>query len=384
MVSAEDHHYVKQMLENPNLTPHSKTQYLSSLRTLQKACRDKPLETMLERPDALLHVIRRKWSSTATRKAKITAVLALLKHVDGLQTKYAVCVKMLNEIRAKLNNKIEEKVMSGEPSKRERENMVPWSDVVDAFNILLKQQGTACMTDQCLVLAMYVLMEPLRADFGEIKLFSANKPPTESEKKELNFMVLGPGNAGTLVLNTYKTKSSYGAFQRDLPSNLVKCIRRSLKAKPRVYLFEQMNCEGHKPYPRNSYTNFANRMIRSIFEPKKMSISLLRHSFISSIDFNEATAAQLSKVASNMAHSVAMQQSYRRKTAEESEEEEEDPSEEKKHSKRKGRSNSPIRAEVNCSGIVAMRQPAPAPVVAHDQPATHSPPTESKERVYFV
>jgi hypothetical protein len=42
-------------------------------------------------------------------------------------------------------------------------------------------------------------------------------------------------------------------------------------------------------------------------------VSLLRHSFISSTDFNEATPKELIQKAKNMTHSLLMQQMYRRR-----------------------------------------------------------------------
>jgi integrase len=142
-------------------------------------------------------------------------------------------------------------------------------------------------------------MEPVRADYGNVALVDRPLPGG-------NYIVMP---THTLVLNEYKTKTKYGTFHRNVPQELMDIIRLSLQRHPRQYLFVD---ESGRPYElQNSYTKFANRLLKNIFG-KSVTISLLRHSFISGIDFNRTTPAQLMEISHNMMHSMVMQQLYRR------------------------------------------------------------------------
>jgi hypothetical protein len=65
-----------------------------------------------------------------------------------------------------------------------------------------------------------------------------------------------------------------------------------------------------KPYKENSYNRWVNRTLQKLFN-KPLTISLIRHSYINSLDFNKMTIVQKEMIAKDMAHTVNTQDRYR-------------------------------------------------------------------------
>ena len=87
-------------------------------------------------------------------------------------------------------------------------------------------------------------------------------------------------------------------------------IKESLKLQPRKYLFIQKNGE---PYDKpNTFNRWANRKLKSLFGKKNISLSTLRHIYITRRDLKleEKSGLERSKVANVMGHSVGTQQNY--------------------------------------------------------------------------
>jgi hypothetical protein len=242
-----------------------------------------------------------------------------------------------------LDKQAQAPILEGQASERELLNWVPWKNVLKAEKKLRKTQYGS---DTHLLLAMYTHIEPARADYGNIKVFVEDKPESPYTG---NYMVLRSKKESYLVLNEYKTKKALGEFNRPLPHALVKIIVHNMTANPRTHLF--VKCDGHPYEKKNSFDKYANRVLYSIFD-KHFTISLLRHSFISGLDFNGTTPGQLLGHAKNMMHSAGQQQLYRRMIPEttvvlheddEEEEEEKGPSPEEQRVPRPDRPSRPSR-----------------------------------------
>lgn len=304
-----------------DIAPKTKESYLSSLRTLRQIMRgrgggeeeggDGPgLEWIACNPHEVLRRIVRTYSNAGTRRRLVAAVRGLFKYGGDLKERRPECHARWGRALEKLDAAQRERQLSAEPSKRERDNWVAWPRV-------LEKERQLAATDfggfDHLLLAMYCLIEPLRQNFGRVRIYRAAPPEAPSGENE-NHLVLTPGGRGTLVLTDYKTSKKYGTFKRDLPPELVAVIEKSLERFPRKYLF--VDVEGNPYVHQNSFAKFSNRTLKKLFK-KNFTVSLVRHSFISGLDFNEEVPAALFQKAKNMTHSIGMQQHYRRKVPEE-------------------------------------------------------------------
>lgn len=302
-----------------DIAPKTKESYLSSLRTLRQIMRgrgggeeseaegDGPgLEWIACNPHDVLRRIVRTYSNAGTRRRLVAAVRGLFKYGGDLKERRPECHARWGRALEKLDAAQRERQLSAEPSKRERDNWVAWPRV-------LEKERQLAATDfggfDHLLLAMYCLIEPLRQNFGRVRIYRAAPAEASSGENE-NHLVLTPGGRGTLVLADYKTSKKYGTFRRDLPPELVAVIEKSLERFPRRYLF--VDVEGNPYVHQNSFAKFSNRTLKKLFK-KNFTVSLVRHSFISGLDFNEEVPAALFQKAKNMTHSIGMQQHYRRK-----------------------------------------------------------------------
>lgn len=292
------------ILNAPALSESSKTQYLEKLATLTRLV-GKPVEYLVDNPSHVIAVISRRYPCPLTQRAFVASVKALFHHNGDLKVTKASQYQEYTEHQNKMSQTITERYMAAEPSEKERKNWVPWEDV------LAKEKELAIVeyaSDDHLLLAMYCLIEPLRQDYGALKILVDKEPPEDAVGNYL--AIARDGSWGKLILNKYKTAKKYGTYSRTLPPELLRIIKTNLIAHPRAYLFVD---DRGRPYHKvNSFTKMSNRTLRRIFG-KNFTVSLMRHSHISSIDFNGSTPGELFQKSRNMAHSISMQQLYRRR-----------------------------------------------------------------------
>ncbi|KAL4852911.1 hypothetical protein ACK3TF_006039 [Chlorella vulgaris] len=291
------------IVEAQGLSESSKAQYLEKLSTLTKLT-GQSLEWILDHPEEVYAAILKSYTSSSTHRAFIAAIKAVYHYNEGLQASKHAAYEKYAEYQAIASQVLQDRYMNAEPSDRERKNWVPWAEVLAKERELA---ATQCGSTDHLLLAMYCLIEPLRQDFGKLRVLLDRMPPSDSTR---NFLAIArDGSWGKLILNQYKTAKHYSTFERDLPPNLLRIIKASLIAHPRRYLFVT---EHGLPYEKsNSFTQFSNRVLKRLFG-RAFTVSMMRHSRISSIDFNVSTPGQLFSTAHNMRHSLATQQLYRR------------------------------------------------------------------------
>jgi hypothetical protein len=302
IMEKDDDQYLQALAETTTISENSRQLYIYQLKALAKLFPGLSYDAILKQPKASYRQIKKAYPNLNTQRSYIAAIKALFKHVDGLQCVFKNEAEKWNDIYMKLSSHINTKVENAILSDREVKNWVEWPVVIDTVHTLEKNEYGSI---RHLLLACYTYIEPLRQDYGYIRITKRDpSDPTE------NYMVFGK-NKTTLYLNNYKTAKKYNTLIRPIPDKLRQVILHSLKQSPRKYLF--VDTFGNPYKNRNSYTKFCNKILYSIFQPKKVTVSTLRHSFISSIDYNRALPGQLFKVARYMAHSVAQQQLYRRK-----------------------------------------------------------------------
>ena len=303
-MNEEDTRWI-QSIDEADISDTTKSQYIRNLATLKKLANGRALRDVITHPGAMKRRIESAYTSLQTRKAMMASIKALLKYNPEVADELADHVEHWNLMFRTTDRAIQERVATAEPTEREILNWVPWPDVLAKERELA---ATKYGSIDHLLLAMYCLIEPIRADFGHVRLVT-DAGMLDTIKHE-NFMYLSrKSGESQLVLHTYKTSKKYGRFQRTLPDPLVRVIIASLQDFPRPYLF--VNDVGNPYDKKNSFVRFVNRALARLFG-KNLTISLLRHSFISNIDFNTSTPAKLFKHSRHMMHGIGQQQLYRR------------------------------------------------------------------------
>ena len=298
-----------QPILDAELSPVTKRVYLTRLRTILSET-GKSIFHVVTRPTEYLAWVS-KWSDApATQKSYITAILAVFRHNEGLKEQQAAAYEEWYTAFQEINGTIDERYKNNEPSARQKEGYVPYADIV-AKRDALPEGG-----DDRLLLSLYTYLPPLRCDFNRLRIYDADPAAASApaaEPAELNYIVLprrasGGANVALLVLGEFKTRAHHAEpLRKELPEGLTEQLRLSLHARPRDWVFTD---RGGGPYSATSYTKWTGRALARLFG-RPLTVSLIRHSFINTLDMNTLTVAEKEKIAHDMAHTVAMQDRYR-------------------------------------------------------------------------
>jgi integrase len=278
------------IISKADISEQSKKVYLDRVKTLTTKLK-KPLYWILKNPKQSIEFIFKISESENTRKSYISAILAIYKHnsalknASGFSEPHKIWVDKFNI----LEESIQERYKENKPSEKQLEGYVPYEEIVK------KRDELPNIDTNKLLLGMYTYIKPLRADFNAVALaVPADQNYIDISNKKL-------------VLQEYKTKKNYNKLEIKLPDELLKLINDSLKESPRDFLFVDRT---GKPYSANSFIKWANRRFLGLFK-KPLTITLIRHSYISSLDQNKLSTKEKEKIALEMGHTKNLQDLYR-------------------------------------------------------------------------
>lgn len=315
-----DRTYINYLEKSKFLGDATKSTYKSRLQVIQndiwlncksvnnKVGKGKCLHYILMHPEAFLEKLDEYANKTGGRLDKdklsmhakdgyVTALKSLFQEAPGLKQKYPEIFIKWDEIHKQVRQPINAKYQSNKPTERQEEAYVSFEELER------KRDSLEIGSDARLLLSLYTLVPPLRSDYNLVAIYKNDK-----DIKYDNYLILNKNPY--LVITKYKTAKTYKDIKIDLPKKLVKEIKESLKLKPREFIFVQKN---GKPYEKsNTFNRWANRTLKSLFDKKNISLSTLRHIYITRRDLKleEKSGLERSKVANVMGHSVGTQQNY--------------------------------------------------------------------------
>lgn len=128
-----------------------------------------------------------------------------------------------------------------------------------------------------ILLDIYVLLPPARADYGHISLYS-NEEEMKQDHSPNYILFNQDKTGGKICLQEYKTAGVYNKIERDIPEEMMQDLSVYLKDKEdRKYLFER----GDKSaYNSKRFDEFANRQFRRI--NKNLTINMIRKLYATS------------------------------------------------------------------------------------------------------
>jgi len=240
--------------------------------------------------------------SSANRHMFYSAIVAYIKHTtDGqrrserIKRKWEEIQKMNWEERRQLD-------LGNELTEKEKEiaKVVKWADIIKMRDSL--DAGSF----ERLLLSLYTYLPPVRADYFEVRI---NPPASIIADKKKSYIQLGADGASSILsIRDFKTVSTYKEIKHRLPQELYEEIIISLGSKPRKYLFV-MPSDNSRPYDRGAFSKWANKTLFDLFKVH-LTLTSLRHIYISTIDFTKMRAIDLDRIARAMGHGMAMQKEY--------------------------------------------------------------------------
>ena len=250
-----------------------------------------------------------KSKSLHTRKNKInTVVIYLQASACKLST-----IKMYQDEIVKLSQQINENYNANSKNEKQQKNWMSLAQLNEVKNnLLLNLPKKIEAYDDYKKLLKYLMMAthldlPLRNDLVDAQLFTESDFKKIVEVNSVNYIVLA-SKKGYLILNNYKTVSTYGRKKIELPEEVFKIWKKYYKViidylnKSR-YIF--VKSDGNK-MTRNEYT----KLFTSIFKDlgKNISTSMIRHIVISEkFPVEENEMKDRSELANVMGNSVGEQ-----------------------------------------------------------------------------
>lgn len=301
-----DAFYTDAVARSASLSAMSKRTYASHLRTLQAqgAC-GHSIDYLVRHPTAVYALICAKTDESMSRMTYISTVLTLYRQVQELTERYPVEHAEWRHHLAVETAASGERYLNNKATSRQLAAHVPWPRVLEARDALPRGG------QDHLLMSMYTRVPPLRCDLDRVRLYTEGRTPTQDQQRESpNYLLIDAAKMTmTLVLGEFKTKKEHTPeYRHTLPPNLTATIRASLELEPREYLLVQPRFGD--PFPTaDAYTKHANKVLRRVLGNPVVSISSLRHSFLTWLPA-ELTVGKREQVARLMTHSFSQQARY--------------------------------------------------------------------------
>jgi len=231
----------------------------------------------------------------ASKHNYISAVVAYILHCTPLDQQALHKQKWI-EIQTSNQKPIQERYENQVMTERQKGTTITWGQLLEARKA----------NPDNLLLAMYTYIPPVRADYNELMIFRPGD--AIPEKGNYNYIVLG--TEYTLVLQEFKTATTYKKIQQIIPEHLKRIIDKSLLEKPRDYLFA---LESGTPMSAAYFSAWAGQQLTKLVG-QKTNLTAIRHAYVENIDYN-MPYRELKTITNLMGHSVERSMLYKLKKA---------------------------------------------------------------------
>lgn len=244
----------------------------------------------MTKPDDVLNWFESQKFSNSTQKVYLSAIKNEMK--DNFSKELQ---ESLNELYKKQN----ERDMEQKLTQKQEQNFVKWDDIVGVQKKLEAMENKSeSKWRQYLITSLYTLNAPVRADYGEMEIFTKyNKKRTGNEliwKRRPEF-----------VFRVYKTAKTYGEVRIPLSRPLQKVVGdwfNHLGGVPKYLL-------GSASTSPNALAVYVLDTMRK-HTGKEVGISLIRHSYITHMYPKLKTLKQKQDLSARMLHSRDLQEKY--------------------------------------------------------------------------
>lgn len=244
----------------------------------------------IENPQSLLSWLDTKAIGNSAQKVYLSAV----KNSNPEAFPKALQDK-LNELYTAQNKQDMEQKLT----EKQEKNFLKWEDLMAVQKTLAEKSKGALSWKQFLVVSLYTLNAPVRADYGEMEVF------TKRNKKRLGNELIW-NKKPVFVFRVYKTAKTYGTVEIPVSKPLQEVIKgwfEHLGGVPKYLL-------GDNSSNSNTFASYVASTFRQ-YTGKEVGVSLIRHAYITAQFPNLKTIKQKEALARKMLHSRDLQEKYR-------------------------------------------------------------------------
>ena len=234
--------------------------------------------------------------SPASKHNYISAVVGYILHCTPPDQQALHKPKWI-ELQTSNQQPIQERYENQVMTERQEETSITWEQLLAARKA----------NPDNLLLAIYTYIPPVRADYNELMIFRPSD--TIPETGNYNYIVLGTDYM--LVLQEFKTATTYKKIQQVIPEPLKRIIDKSLLERPRSYLFA---LESGSPMSSAYFSAWAGGQLTKMLK-QKTNLTAIRHAYVENIDYN-MPYRELKKITNLMGHSVERSMLYKLKKGE--------------------------------------------------------------------
>jgi len=230
--------------------------------------------------------------------------LSLVNYSPELKEKYPDLLKRWKQVRSEIQSEYENRVMDNQPTDRQAQANMPFEEIVAI------RDGLPSGSDDKLLLSMYTMIPPVRADWGSCQIIHGDSLPKDQSQIAPNWILIPDGEAPPQYhIADFKTAGTNPPIEGQIPDDLKEEIVASLEERPRDWLFTDKQ---GRPMSRPNFTAWANRALKRITGKPEFSLTLFRHIYVSrdDLDLDDRTLRQKSVLAKQMGHSVGQQARY--------------------------------------------------------------------------
>jgi len=223
-----------------------------------------------------------------------TKYLSILINKHTLQTLHETWNKILSDIQIPMiHRRLQQKPT--ELQEKKGGTKLTFQDIVKKRDEL--EKGSISK----LLLAFYTYLPPVRADYGSVEIVHA-----EEETTSPNYIRILDESHAICILTEFKTAKRYKKIENTLPEPLLQQLQTSLLKQPRTHLFVNQN---DKPFTRNAFTVWTKRILSKLFNTQ-LTLVIVRHLFLSSLNYDSLTVEEIVELGNKMGHSIQMQRGY--------------------------------------------------------------------------
>lgn len=262
-------------------------------------------------PKVYIPILERE-TKESERLQLVKTILAVMKHagVKEYDCQHSTSYyQQWYDVFEPLNKQFTEQRESNEPTERQKLALLDWKkDVIPLYDQLSK---TSYGSTEHILLAMYTLMPPRRqVDYHKVQVLDSNE--TVEGVLDLDSSLSGVLDLSKkhITIVQGKTISTYDVWTKELPNDLIRAIKASLRKQPRKYLLVRVS-DGQPFVTPSAFTKYHNDVLKRLFKNPYVSLNSLRHAFASHIHQQPMTSLyQLKQISRDMGHSVETNMSY--------------------------------------------------------------------------